>query len=164
VTPSAAAVAAATPVTIMIAIFTVLIGAGAFWFSTRSARATADAAEHAVDASAYNRATSIYESTIAMLRTDVDRLTVEIRELRASNERILEDVATLRGRLVEMHELEESNRLLVRENKTLRQRCDELRAALGRRADDRVASRDADIASDVTETKSGVMREDTTND
>lgn len=74
---------------LLIPLLAVTVASAAFWFSTRAARATAAAGIHAVDASAYTRASSIYESTISSLRADITDLRAEliasrteIRELR----------------------------------------------------------------------------------
>lgn len=80
----------------------VIIAFSAFLFSTRAAHASAAASVHAVDAEAYTRASAIYEDTIASLRTDITSLRadlagarIEIRELRASNDRMTAELRRL---------------------------------------------------------------------
>ncbi len=92
---------------ILIGIISVIVALSAFYFSAQSARATARAGIHAVDADAYKRASEIYENTISNLRSDITSLRediglcrAEIRLLRSSNDRMSTELRRL-GKTIE---------------------------------------------------------------
>ncbi len=92
---------------ILVGIVSVVVVAAAFFLSTQSAKATAKAGIHAVDAEAYKRASEIYEDTITSLRSDISHLREdignarsEIRLLRDSNDKMARELRRL-GKTIE---------------------------------------------------------------
>lgn len=80
---------------IIITVASVAVAAAAFYGANRATRSKAASDNRAVDAAAYSRATDIYESTIATLRTEIARLTTEIQAARTE----LGQIHTELGRL-----------------------------------------------------------------
>ena len=84
-----------TLLTTAVTVLSVVLAGAAFTAATRATRLKAASDNRAVDAAAYARATTIYESTIEALRAEVTRLTGEIQEARTEIHQVRLDLAKL---------------------------------------------------------------------
>lgn len=85
-------------VEILLAVLTCVVGAVAFFASTRANKIQATAAITAVDAEAYTRARQIYEGALGTLQGEVEDLRKEIVRLRQSNERMSMELHEMKRR------------------------------------------------------------------
>lgn len=101
-----------TVLTLIIGFIGVIAALGTIWLSGRAARAQSHAVVKGVDAAAYDRARSLYESAIDNLQEETRRLEAQVTSLRAEVAAVHDQAGLLQA---EIRKLRQSNDALRRE-------------------------------------------------